>query len=461
MKSHKTSAIASSLSNCTHITTSSLGTLPIAKAYNIQSIIDNNGILKALDTFRQSASSARKTNTLENEIDHKKDRNYIASNFSKINGPEYDQETISYARKVSSKLSSCGNLCWVNSKTQKVRGYMRCKNHACPTCIQKKLSLRIKDFNCGLTYQSLADLNYEFLSLVTVTAKRKPRCYTEMRKLTILINKTLAKILNYRKYRENVSGTVRSIEAPESNRDGDKGAAHLHLHLLATHNKEFLFFAKKLEKKLSLMIGEEVTVNVKTEKKEADKNEALEQLKRGFNYVHKVFGLKKKKRTSFHPTFGKVEFTSLREQSIEFYLNWTRASKGLRLYNSSGFIRDTLKLGREDRESSYDAPHLPNDETDAYQRTNETLLVWKRREVTIKGVVHDLGSYYVSPIYFEALREEMRVMLPPKSKSFINQKQITNISSKIIINDRFDYWKKKESQLELNFNGCKKRLKYS
>ena len=95
MRLHETGAKASSLSRCTHITTSAFGTLPISKAYSIQSIIDNNEDLKALNVFQKSTTLKSKTNTLENEIDHKKDRNYIASGLSKINSSEYNQETIS------------------------------------------------------------------------------------------------------------------------------------------------------------------------------------------------------------------------------------------------------------------------------------------------------------------------------------------------------------------------------
>lgn len=464
MRLHKTGAKASSLSRCTHITTSAFGTLPIPKAYSIQSIIDNNEDLKATDVFQKSTALKSKTNTLENEIDHKKDRNYIASGLSKINGQVYDQETISYARKVSSQLSSCGNFCWINSKTQEVRGYMRCKSHACPVCIQKKLNLRIKDFNEGLSLQDLANADYDFVSLVTFVFVRKSNHHTDMRKQSKALSKAGSKILGYRKFKENVFGSARSIEAPESKRH--EGDAHIHLHLLAMHKKEFLFSPRELEKKVSRLVGEEVRVHVRTEKKEDNESDALEQLKRGFNYTLKVFGLKEKKRTEFHPTFGKVDFTAVREQSIGYYLNWTRASKGLRLYNCTGFIRETLRLGKEHRVSSLDAPFLPTDETDTHQRTNEVLLFWKRHEITINGVTHDLGSYYVSSVYFDSFSEEMKVMLPPKSKVFLNQKEITKPSSKLMVNNppstiRMEHWRKKESQLELNFNKCQKALKSS
>ena len=438
MMIHEPAVKASSLSKCTSINTSTFGTLSVQDAYNIQSVIDREGTIKATMAYKPKTKTINKNsyryksafgfnvapvitkrpNDLEGEIEKKKDRSYISSGMSKISQQKHlDQATKTYALKTASQLSSCGNHCWINSVTGKVRGHSRCKSHACPYCINKKLGLRIQDFNQGLKFYSLIDLEYNFVSLVTVKYVRKPKTHTEQRKQALRLNKAFATILGYRKYRDSTLGTVRSIEGIESKYD--KTAAHVHLHVLALTKKMHTFFPIELKEKLSRLIGEDVIVYVRTEDRKKDESEAIEQIKKGFYYLHKALGLKTRDSYYHHSTFGTVTTSSIRSQSIEFYLNWTRAIKGLRLYNSTGTFREILRLGKLERTSSYEVQFLPLDETDRHQRKNEVLLYWKRDERMINGELHDLGTYYVSPVYLESFQDEMKLMLPPRSKVFL------------------------------------------
>lgn len=490
MRLHESTVKASSLSKCTSINTSTFGTLPIQEAYNIQSIIDNTGTIKAITAYKpktqttnknsyryQSAYGfnttpiiARKPNSLENEIEKKKDRNYMSSGLSQASQQKHlDQATKTYALKTASQLSSCGNNCWINSATNEVRGHWRCKSHACPYCINKKLGLRIQDFNQGLKFYSLTDADYKFISLVTVKFVRKPKTYLEQRKQAQGLNKAFSTILAYRKYRDSTVGTVRSIEGIESKYD--KGAAHVHLHVLALTKKKHTFFPTELKEKLSKLIKEEVIIYVRTEDRKKNELESIEQIKRGFYYLHKALGLKTRNSYYHHSTFGTITTSSIRSQSIEFYLNWTRAIKGLRLYNSTGTFREILRLGKLERTSSYDVQFLPSDETDRHRRKNEALLYWKRDERLINGQLHDLGTYYVSSVYLESFQDEMRAMLPPRSKVFLGTPPAAQSTSKTpggtpagTANNspnKTPHWSSQDSQLDLGFINARPQNKES
>lgn len=438
MRLHESAIKASSLNKCTSINTSTFGTLSTSDAYNFQSIIEREGTIKATiayepkikppnkNTYRYKSVYGfnvapfitKRPNNIEGEIENKKDKNYISSGLSQISQQKnLDQATKTYALKTASQLSSCGNHCWINSATGKVRGDWRCKSHACPHCISKKLSIRMQDFNQGLKFYSLGREDYNFISLVTIKFIRKPKTNIEQRKQAQLLNKAFSTILTYRKYRDSTLGTVRSIEGIESKYD--KGAAHIHLHVLALTKKKHTFFPTEIKEKLSKLTKEEVVVYVRTEDRKNDQLEAIDQIKKGFYYLHKALGLKTRDSYYHHSTFGTVTTSSIRSQSIEFYLNWTRAIKGLRLYNSTGTFREILRLGKLERTSSYDVQFLPLDETDRHQRRNEVLLYWKRDERMINGELHDLGTYYVSPVYLESFQDEMKLMLPPRSKVFL------------------------------------------
>ena len=143
--------------------------------------------------------------------------------------------------------------------------------------------------------------------------------------------------MRYRKYRDSVIGTVRSIEPIESNLI--PGDAHLHLHMLGLVKHQFTFFSTEFEEKLSKLIGEEVRVFVKTEARDPNPIQAIEQIKKGFSYLHKAFGLATKDKRINHATYGSITTSAIREQSIDFYLHMTRAIKGLRLYNKISFFR--------------------------------------------------------------------------------------------------------------------------
>ena len=459
-----TNTKASSLRDSKKVHTSTFGTTTIEHAYELQRTISNFGTIKADEIFKPTTKTTpgRRSKDLRSIQEWKRDINYIASGLAQVDHQSHDQQTISYARKTAGQLSSCLNYTWFNVSKKKARGHVRCKSHACPFCVHKKQQQRIKDFCTGIDSSSIKAYEYDYLSLVTIVFTNKTRHHLDMRSQLQRLNKAVSKLLRYRKYRDSVVGTVRSIEPIESNII--PGDAHLHLHMLGLVKHQFTFFSTELEEKLSKLIGEEVRVFVKTESRHEDSIQAIEQIKKGFNYLHKSFGLQTRDKRTNHTTYGSITTSSIREQSINFYLHMTRAIKGLRLYNSTGFFRDMLRAGRDKRESSQDVRYLPEDECDEYPRKNEILLVWKRREIIDRGRCIDIGAYFVSKADLDIFLHETSILLPPQSKTFTwlpkpkEARAATTLdhqskSSKVFPSKKPN-WMMEDSQLNFGFNNA-------
>jgi len=448
---------ASSLIGCKEVTTSTFGTTSIERAYELQRTISNFGTIKADEIFKPTTKTIPRyrSKDLRSIQEWKRDINYIASGLAQVDHKSHDQQMISYARKTAGQLSSCLNYTWFDVSQKKARGHMRCKSHACPFCVHKKQQQRIKDFTTGIATSSIKAYEYDYLSLVTIVFSNKTNHYLDMRSQLQRLNKAISKILKYRKYRDSVVGTVRSIEPIESNLI--QGDAHLHLHMLAMVKQQFTFFSTELEEKVSKLIGEEVRVFVKTEARAPDSIQAIEQLKRGFNYLHKVFGTPFKDQRMNHPTYGSITTSSIREQSVNFYLHMTRAIKGLRLYNSTGFFRDMLRAGKDKRESSQDTLYLPHDECDVFPRKNEILLCWKRQEIIDRGRCVDIGSYHVSKAYIDTFLDELSLLLPPQSKTFTwlpTTRMMTDNESQTVGFGQNPIWMNADSQLNFGYSSA-------
>ena len=455
---------ASSLSSCTEVNTSTFGTTTIEHAYELQRTISNFGTIKADEIFKPTTKTTprRRSKDLRSIQEWKRDINYIASGLAQVDHQSHDQQMISYSRKTAGKLSSCLNHTWFDVSTKKARGHLRCKSHACPFCVYKKQQQRIKDFSVGVGCSSIKSYEYDYLSLVTIVFTNKTRHYLDMRSQLQRLNKAVSQLLRYRKYRDSVVGTVRSIEPIESNLI--PGDAHLHLHMLGLVKRQFTFFSTEFEEKLSKLVGEEVRVFVKTEVRDPDPIQAIEQIKKGFIYLHKAFGLPFKDKRINHATYGSITTSAIREQSIDFYLHMTRAIKGLRLYNSTGFFRDMLRAGKDKRESSQDVRYLPHDECDEYPRKNEILLYWKRREIIDRNRRVDIGSYFVSKADLDIFLHEMSLLLPPQAKTFTwlpKPKEVRaapapdhqSKSSKVFPSKK-PKWMMEDSQLNFGFNNA-------
>ena len=370
--------------------------------------------------------------------EHKRDINYLVSELSEISScrnknVSYDSDLINYTTDVAYKINYCLQSLYVDPNTKRLRAPYRCKNHACPYCNHVKQSIRQNEFKEGLKTINIDHLDYKYSSFITVSFKKKASNHIQAKLQIKELNKAISKILGYRLYRNIITGSVRSIEIIETEKTKQ---AHVHLHMLALVNRLKVISEADLAFKLRELTGQSVRVHIKNKLKPSDSEEAINRLTEGFNYMHKTFGLKSDDRLSESKIFGDFSSSSVRRQSIEFYLIMLRAIKGQRLYNSTGIFRQILKAGRLEfkAKSSYVDYDHP-------LRTDKPLvhLYWSKKPTYIKehNCIYDLGSYKISSITLENFMYELDILgLPVRAKVYEPSRVLTQSHVKTFIYDK-------------------------
>ena len=442
-----------------------LGTHDLQKSLNAEHIVNQTGELKASEMYYSSKPST--CHTRSNDIislrEHKRDINAIASGFGSLDDDDYDQKTISYARETSGRMSKCLNFGFINKKTRKSTARIRCKSHACPYCTHIKQLTRCTEFSEGLKLLNPSELDYSHLSLITISYRVKSNDVTEVRKQQKSLSTGFSKLLSYRKFRKFVLGSVRAIENIESTHK--KGFCHVHLHALVLTNSAKAFPKRDTLAKLTCIISKlmespvKINLHIRTELKKKTEPEAVEQLQRAFNYLHKSFGLKTRDQFKKSKLFGEYSTSSIRKQSIEFYLVMTQAIYRQRLYGTTGVISEILKLGREQiriNKEKDDVSRVSDIATN--HSSNENILVyWKRRMVTFpNGLRQDLGDYYIARSHLTDFCNDMKIFRlaikpkpRPKPKIQPPSSVIKTPDSKIHINSLPDQLKTSGQQLGL------------
>ena len=385
-----------------------LGDLTLEQACAIELEYRKNGYVKASSLVKDNIpkkpkkykSKARTAHTLTNFREWKRDICYISSELSNIasyrnTNVAIDQPLIRYATKTVSQISDCLASITYDPKSGKLNDSYRCKSHACPYCNHVKQSVRQDEFDIGLQHTAPDSLNYKYTALITVRFIDRASTHKDVTSQLKQLNTSISKLLGYRKYRKIITGSVRSIEVIEDNKQS--GKAHVHMHILASVNHLKTIYAKELREKLESITKKRMYVHIQNKIKADD---GKEQLVSGFNYLHKAFGLKTNDSFSttkkYPSTFSS---SSVRRQSAEFYIIMLRGIKGQRLYNSTGIFRKILKLGKDKAKSRRSHTH---------NRNHTVFLNYLHRPtVTDKGKHYDLGYFTISHLDMEYFIHEL------------------------------------------------------
>lgn len=422
------------------------GNITPQKAFEIESEYRKYGNVKAstiLDLspqgkHKKTKSKSRQAVSLSDFQEHRRDITYLLSELSDVSScrntnVSYDSRLINYTTDVAYKINQCLQNIYADPNTKKLNHSSRCKNHACPYCNYVKQSTRQNHFQAGLSTINFDDVEYKYSSFITVSFKQKASNYVQVREQIKELNKAISKILGYRQYRNIVTGSVRSIEVIETIKTKQ---AHVHLHMLALVNKFKVITKKDLVEKLSTLTGLAVNVHIKNKLRPANSTKAQEKLIEGFNYMHKIFGLKTDDRFSQSKIFGNFSSSSIRRQSIEFYLMMLRGIKGQRLYNATGIFRKILKAGRIEFDAR--SPKYIKTDTPVYDRPL-IHLYWSKKPTYIMehDKMYDLGCYKISHETLDQFIHELDILgLSVRSKTYESSRILTQDKAKVFIYDK-------------------------
>jgi hypothetical protein len=394
---------------------SSFGKITLDKAFKVSHEYRKFGNVRAstlIDSTRPSSkkkhfSKTRSAISLDDFREFKRDINYIVSELSTISSCRnknirYDSKLIKYTTDVSNKINYCLQNLYVDPDTNEISSLGRCKNHACPYCNYVKQSTRQSEFKAGLRTVDMNDIEYKYTSFITISFVDKARTYREVTEQIKSLNKAISKILGYRKFRNIITGSVRSIETIETLKTKE---AHVHLHMLALVNRFKVITKKELRSLIEALTGQRVRVHIENKLRPSNNEQAKELLSSCFNYMHKTFGLKTDDRFSNSKLYGDFSSSSVRRQSVDFYLIMLRGIKGQRLYNSTGFFRKVLKEGKIELNA-----RKPKSKRISDEKFNRLIpLYWYKKPTFIQNhnVVYDLGYYMIDKNALNAFTDEL------------------------------------------------------
>jgi len=424
------------------------GNITYQKALDIESEYRKYGNVKASTILDLSPQTKHKKSSLKHRQaislsdfqEHRRDITYLISELSNISScrnpnVNYDSRLIDYTTDVAYKINQCLQNIYADPNTKRLSHSSRCKNHACPYCNYVKQSVRQNDFKAGLSTINLDEVDYKYSSFITISFKKKASNYVQVREQIKELNKAISKILGYRQYRNIITGSVRSIEVIETVKTKQ---AHVHLHMLTLVNKFKVITRKDLTLKLRAITGLSVNVHIENKLRPSNNAKAQEKLIQGFNYMHKTFGLKTDDRFSQSKLFGNFSSSSIRRQSIEFYLMMLRGIKGQRLYNSTGIFRKILKSGRieNDARQKYITTDSPKYERPLIH------LYWSKKPtyITEHDKMYDLGCYKISHQTLEQFIDDLNILgLNIRSKTYETSKILTQDNAKVFIYDKLSF----------------------
>ena len=422
----------------------SLGIISPTDAQTIISEYKKTGKIRA-DRFiktkytkaKKQVHKSRALNCLDHYVEWKRDICYIQNSLHHYASLQAhkgkaieDMDTIDFCTETVHRIRRCLNNVYVDAKGYFSTDY-RCKSFACPHCNYVKHMQKRKDFELGMLQLRDSFFDYNYSMLVTISTKHKPITVEECDEIIRSLNKEISSLLQHRRFKNDIVGTARTIEIIEALKSEIiRGAAHIHLHMLVlTRTKDIITrstLSKRLNKRLKWSINVDVTEPIPKDK------DFRSTLRDGFNYIHKPFGLKTRDEIRYNLTTGRHESSSsVRRQSLEFYVLMLQSIKGQRMVNTSGVIREACRIGKTQREIR--KINALEDEALFSESSSTMHLTWHphKRPTRIQGrtLYMDNGCYVLSKASTDQILNELHgqinLVQPTDSQKTDNSKDST------------------------------------
>ena len=270
-----------------------------------------------------------------------------------------------------------------------------------------------KDFELGILQLPDSFFDYNYSMLVTISFKYKTSTPEESDDQIKSINKEMSSLLQHRRFKNDIVGTARSIEMIEASMVGmTRGKGHIHLHMLVLTKTKDIVTQSALHERLNKRLKWQTSIDVtKPIPKDKDFRSTLRD---GFNYIHKPFGLKTRDEIRYNLTTGRHESSSsIRRQSMEFYVLMLQSIKGQRMVNTSGVIREACRVGKTQREIR--KINALEDEALFSESSSTVHLTWQphKRPTRVQGrtLQMDNGCYNLSKASADLVLTEIKKQL--------------------------------------------------